>query len=348
MGRLGPVEGDAGVGHADDDDDDQLDDETGQADGQHFPQHIPAGEQVGGGEPDGLGPAEVEQSQHSGDELAEDGGPCGPRHAPVQHEDGDGVADEVDDRPNHRGEHGVGSGAVRPDGGVQAVGDDVEGHAQADDAHILHGVGAAALGDAEQPEDGPLEDQAQSAQDHAAHHAEGEGGAHGPAAGVGVVPAQREGQQGGGPVPDEQGDCQGDHREGIDHVGGGVAQIADGGLADEDLVYDVVQGGHQQGQGAGDGESGQQLADGGLAQVGGALGFLGHKYSSLYRKSVRDPPGADPDRPRTSLHKLDLRLWNTRKRIANAIIPRAAAKCKRKFTPGRTKFPPPAAAAPRC
>ena len=70
----------------------------------------------------------------------------------MEYEDGDRIQNQVQHGSDDRGEHGIGGGAVGPDGRVHAGGENIERDSDQNDLHIFPGVGIAGLRYAKQAE----------------------------------------------------------------------------------------------------------------------------------------------------------------------------------------------------
>lgn len=77
---------------------------------------------------------------------------------------------------------------------------------------------------------------------------------------LGVALALAEAEVGRAAVPHAPAEGHGDHQQGEDHPRGGVAQVPQLTVADEDLIDDVVQSADEQRQDAGQGEGAQQFS----------------------------------------------------------------------------------------
>ena len=179
----------------------------------------------------------------------------------MKHKDKDRVQDHIEDRADDHGKHGVFGAAVRPDHGVDGGGDHHKGQADPDDDAILNGIVPQRVRCAEQGQNRVDEHQEHHRQNNTDDGHQGNRVAHALFGQVHLALAQLQAQKGRAAVADHHGQGQGDDGDGKHHIGGAVAQVAHA-PADENLIHDVVQGVHQQGDDAGNGKFQDQPADG--------------------------------------------------------------------------------------
>ena len=150
--------------------------------------------------------------------------------------------------------------AVGPDDTVGHVGEHIQGKDPEENGKVFLGHGQGGVGSAEQPQQRLLPEQTASRQQNAQHKEDGDAAAHALVGALVVTPALAKAEVGGGAIPHAPGKGHGQHDQRKDHAGGGVAQVSQLAVSDEDLIHDVVQCADQQGKDAGQGEGEQQLA----------------------------------------------------------------------------------------
>ena len=214
---------------------------------------------------DHLHPGQIPDGQSCRDYLPYHGGHRCPHHAPAADEDEDGIQKDIHHRSGQRGYHGEAGSAAGPDDGVHGLPEHIEGDAQRDVEEILLRIaeGLGIDGAAEHGQDLIGKQQVQRRQHQTAACRQHHGVAHGSAGILSLALAQRDTDEGAAAVTDHDGDGQRHHSQGKDHRISGISvgtQIA--GVGDEDLIHDVVERPHQQGDDAGDGVAMHEPPDG--------------------------------------------------------------------------------------
>ena len=261
--------------------------------------HPPVGFETGFFQPEALGlPQQIHGVQDEGQDLPRHGRPGRALDPPVQAEDEDGVQDDVRHRTGDGGDHGILGAAVGPDRPVGGVRQHVEGEGPQQDRKILHGHADGRVRGTKEAEQRLLPDAADDHQKNAGGKGHGDSAADAAVGALGVAPALAEAEVGRAAVPHAPAEGHGDHQQGEDHPRGGVAQVPQLTVADEDLIDDVVQGADEQRQDAGQGEGAQQFSQVVPAQVG--VVFECHKNllnqrneEALVRKNHPEKPGQE-------------------------------------------------------
>ena len=224
---------------------------------------------------------EIPDRESRRENLSGHGGDGGAHHAHLQRKDEDRVKDDVRYGSRDCRDHGETGAAVRADDRVHRLPEYIEGDAQRDPEEVLlrAGIGFRVDSAAEEREDRLHGQKIQGRQDQTASQAEQDGVSD---AAVGVflsIGPQRNGDEGAGAVADHDRDRQRDHGQREDHRVGCVAVGAEiVGVGDEDLVNDVIQGCHNQGNDAGERILPHQ--HGQLFVFEKCVGFLFHMSSS--------------------------------------------------------------------
>ena len=195
----------------------------------------------------------------------------------MEAEDEQRIQNDIDGGAGQRGDHGELRAAVGANDRVQRLAKHIERNAQRNIEEVLLRLTECLFVDAaaEHGQDRILKDQIDGRQHDAGDDAQPDGISD---AAVGILPAiraQADADERAASVADHHGNGQRHHRQREHHRIGGVAvgaQIA--GVGDEDLVDDVVQRRHQQGNDARNGILAHQRADPLGLQKG--VGFLLH------------------------------------------------------------------------
>ena len=198
-------------------------------------------------------PADVGDGCQEGEELADNGGPGGSCHAQIKKENEDGIQDGVGNGADQHTGHGITGASVRPDQVAHAGGDHLEGHAKGDDPGIGLRIGEIGRCGAERQQKGMEEYLGQYRVEDAKCEHHGDPVSHHGFCFFLFASPQVKGELRGAPDADEKGDGKADGCEGIRDIGCRISQISHA-LADEDLVYDIVERTHQHGDDAGDGK----------------------------------------------------------------------------------------------
>lgn len=141
----------------------------------------------------------------------------------MQHENSDGVEDQVHDCAHDGGGHGVLRRAVRTNDAVAGGREHVKGQTDQNRQHVRMGIVHTLRRYAEEPENIILPHKADERQQYGAEHRQRDAVADAAMGFFRITPSQRQTEQRGGAVADQQRNSQRDHREGINYVGGGVA-----------------------------------------------------------------------------------------------------------------------------
>ena len=261
--------------------------------------------------------AEIPHGHGRRQDLTQHRGHCRAHHAPAESIDKHRVQNDIYSGPGKAGGHGEFRAAVRPNHRVHGLAEHIKRNAQRNIKEILLGVPKRLLVDpsAEEGQDPILKNQVNCRQDQAQHHAQHHCAAD---ALMGVFVAlgpQTDADIGAAAVPDHNRNGQRHHRQREHHRVGSVAERTKvAGVGNEDLIHDVVQGSHQQGDHAGNRVLPHQRPQLFLNQK--SVVFF-HKRILLTRKMCKKITG---HKPRVSICKqqktrglqLDLRSYATR------------------------------------